>query len=87
MSGDISDAIGEARRNNPAGREKLARQGKLYPRDRIELLVDRGTFVEDGLLANALADGYPADGVVYTDGHTRPYRKADEKARLANFRR
>lgn len=50
----------------PGGRaaEKLAGQGKLYVRDRIALLVDDGTWVEDGLLANALATGLPADGVV-----------------------
>ncbi len=44
--------------------EKLARQGKLFVRDRLALLLDEGTFVEDGLLANALADDLPADGVV-----------------------
>ncbi|GIU87816.1 MAG: propionyl-CoA carboxylase [Acidimicrobiia bacterium] len=44
--------------------EKLARQGKLFVRDRLALLLDEGSFVEDGLLANALADGLPADGVV-----------------------
>ncbi|MFV0258581.1 MAG: carboxyl transferase domain-containing protein, partial [Acidimicrobiales bacterium] len=46
--------------------EKLAAQHKLFVRDRIALLVDEGTFVEDGLLANALAPGddLPADGVV-----------------------
>ncbi len=44
--------------------EKLARQAKLFVRDRIELLCDPGTFVEDGLLANALATDLPADGVV-----------------------
>lgn len=43
---------------------KLASQGKLYVRDRIALLVDEGTFVEDGRYANALAPGLPADGVV-----------------------
>jgi acetyl-CoA carboxylase carboxyltransferase component len=43
---------------------KLAAQGKLYVRDRVALLVDEGTFVEDGRLANALATGLPADGVV-----------------------
>jgi methylmalonyl-CoA decarboxylase subunit alpha len=45
---------------------KLAQQGKLFVRDRIDLLIDEGTFVEDGLLANALApkDDLPADGVV-----------------------
>jgi acetyl-CoA carboxylase carboxyltransferase component len=33
-------------------------------RDRIALLVDHGSFVEDGRLANARASGLPADGVV-----------------------
>ncbi|HEY6739206.1 MAG TPA: acyl-CoA carboxylase subunit beta [Actinopolymorphaceae bacterium] len=48
----------------PKGAAKLASQGKLYVRDRIAALVDPGTFVEDGQLANALADELPADGVV-----------------------
>ncbi|GAB2938540.1 acyl-CoA carboxylase subunit beta [Micromonospora polyrhachis] len=41
-----------------------AAKGKLFARERIALLVDEGSFVEDGLLANATADGLPADGVV-----------------------
>jgi acetyl-CoA carboxylase carboxyltransferase component len=41
-----------------------AAKGKLFARERIALLVDDGTFVEDGRYANALADGLPADGVV-----------------------
>ena len=44
--------------------EKLARQNKLFVRDRIALLLDEESFVEDGLLANALAGDLPADGVV-----------------------
>ncbi|MDP9117405.1 MAG: acyl-CoA carboxylase subunit beta [Actinomycetota bacterium] len=47
---------------------KLAEQNKLYVRDRINLLFDRDTFVEDGQLANALAPGLPADGVVTGQG-------------------
>jgi acetyl-CoA carboxylase carboxyltransferase component len=43
---------------------KLASQHKLYVRDRLALLFDDGTFVEDGQLANARAAGLPADGVV-----------------------
>jgi acetyl-CoA carboxylase carboxyltransferase component len=46
------------------GAAKLGAQRKLYVRDRIDLLFDAGTFVEDGQLANACADGLPADGVV-----------------------
>jgi len=44
--------------------EANAARGKLFVRDRIAALVDPESFVEDGLLANALADGLPADGVV-----------------------
>ena len=47
---------------------KLASQRKLYVRERIDLLLDAGTFVEDGQLANALATGLPADGVVTGQG-------------------
>ena len=41
-----------------------AAKGKLFARDRIARLVDAGSFVEDGVFANVLADGLPADGVV-----------------------
>jgi len=41
-----------------------ARRGKLFARERIERLVDRGSFVEDGMFANVMAEGLPADGVV-----------------------
>jgi acetyl-CoA carboxylase carboxyltransferase component len=49
--------------------EKLARQNKLFVRDRLALLLDESTFVEDALLANANADDLPADGVVTGTGH------------------
>jgi methylmalonyl-CoA decarboxylase subunit alpha len=45
-------------------REKLAGQNKRFVRDRLNRLLDPGSFVEDGLLANALATDLPADGVV-----------------------
>ena len=44
--------------------EAAAGRGKLFARERIALLVDDGSFTEDGRYANALADGLPADGVV-----------------------
>lgn len=47
---------------------KLAAQRKLFVRDRLALLFDEGTFVEDGLLANTLATDLPADGVVTGQG-------------------
>jgi acetyl-CoA carboxylase carboxyltransferase component len=45
-------------------RERLAEQNKLPVRTRLDLLLDEGSFVEDGLFANVLADDLPADGVV-----------------------
>jgi acetyl-CoA carboxylase carboxyltransferase component len=44
--------------------EANAARGKLFARERVARLVDAGSFTEDGLYANALADGLPADGVV-----------------------
>ena len=44
--------------------DKLADQGKLFVRERIALLVDPGSFVEDGLLARNDDDVLAADGVV-----------------------
>src|SRR3954452_3150310 len=41
-----------------------AAKGKLFARERIALLVDDGSFVEDGLYANSLAENLPADGVI-----------------------
>jgi methylmalonyl-CoA decarboxylase subunit alpha len=41
-----------------------AARGKMFARDRVAALIDAGSFVEDGLLANALAEGLPADGVI-----------------------
>ena len=43
---------------------KLREQNKLTARERLDLLLDEGSFVEDGLFANVLADELPADGVV-----------------------
>ncbi|MEI7593685.1 MAG: acyl-CoA carboxylase subunit beta [Actinomycetes bacterium] len=50
--------------NYERGAAKLTEQHKLFVRDRLELLLDDGSFIEDGLLANSLADDLPADGVV-----------------------
>jgi methylmalonyl-CoA decarboxylase subunit alpha len=41
-----------------------AARGKLFVRARIEYLVDAGSFIEDGRLANTLAEGLPSDAVV-----------------------
>jgi acetyl-CoA carboxylase carboxyltransferase component len=65
MNEELDKARARALEGNLAsGAAKLREQGKLFVRDRIALLVDEGSFVEDGLLANAAADDLPADGVV-----------------------
>ena len=48
----------------PKYHDKNKAQGKLFVRERLQLLFDDGLIVEDGLLANALAGNLPADGVV-----------------------
>ncbi len=39
-------------------------KGKLFVRDRLKLLLDDGTELEDGLFANYKVPGLPADGVI-----------------------
>ena len=84
MSDDYSSRISDLtarRQKNLAmgGKEKIAKQherGKLTVRERIDLLFDKDTFVEFGLLASQQAvrggepdaDGTPADGVVTGHG-------------------
>lgn len=61
----LSEALARAPKGNlHKEAEKLAKQGKVFVRDRIAMLCDAGSFVEDGLLANAAATDLPADGVV-----------------------
>ena len=43
---------------------KLREQNKLTARERLDLLLDKGSFIEDGLFANVLAEELPADGVI-----------------------
>jgi acetyl-CoA carboxylase carboxyltransferase component len=66
LDGEALEQLGK--RVRAGGAEKYhtanAAKGKLFARERIARLVDDGSFVEDGLFANALADGLPADGVV-----------------------
>jgi acetyl-CoA carboxylase carboxyltransferase component len=61
---DVAAARARTLAPSEAGAAKLAAQGKLHVRERLALLLDAGSFVEDGQLANATADGLPADGVV-----------------------
>ncbi len=62
---ELQQRTARARAGNlHTGAEKLARQGKLFVRERLALLLDEGSFVEDALLANVAAEDLPADGVV-----------------------
>src|SRR5881227_1505127 len=48
----------------PRYHQKNAETGKLFARERVRLLLDADTFVEDGAFANALDADLPADGVI-----------------------
>ena len=62
---DLGEALERARAGGPERhREKSAQQGKLPVRERVERLVDAGSFSEEALLANWEQEGFGADGVV-----------------------
>ncbi len=52
----------------PRYHAKAAEEGKLFCRERLALLLDPDSFVEDGAFANSLAPDLPADGVVTGTG-------------------
>lgn len=65
MDERLDEATEQALAGGPARyRERLAERGKLFVRDRIRLLIDEGSFVEDGLLALNEDDDLAGDGVV-----------------------
>ena len=53
---------------SPTAHERAKKQAKLFARERIGLLLDKDSFVEDALFANVLADDLPADGLVIGSG-------------------
>jgi acetyl-CoA carboxylase carboxyltransferase component len=62
---ELSEALEAALAGGPERHHvKTAEQGKLPVRERVELLVDPGSFSEEALLANWDAEGLGADGVV-----------------------
>jgi len=62
---DIAQALDRALGGGPERHhEKSREQGKLPVRERVERLLDEGSFLEEGLLANWEQDGLGADGVV-----------------------
>ena len=58
------ETVREAREAALAGLDPSRWPTKLPVRDRLAVLLDPGSWVEDGLLANAGSDGLPADGVL-----------------------
>jgi methylmalonyl-CoA decarboxylase subunit alpha len=67
MSADrkLEDAIAAVEKGGaPKYHAKNAQQGKLFARERLRLLLDPDSFVEDGKLANNGDPELPADGVV-----------------------
>lgn len=68
-SGGFAERSARARAGGkPEAHAKAASAGKLFVRERLELLLDEGSFVEDGLFAHGQAEGLPADGVVTGTG-------------------
>jgi len=57
---EVARATAAALRGNDAAKWRT----KMPVRQRLQLLLDPGRWVEDGLLADAASDGLPADGVL-----------------------
>ena len=61
---NLDEALARARSGGPQRHhQKSHEQGKLPVRERLERLLDKGSFVEDALLANWEHEGFGADGV------------------------
>jgi len=56
------------RGGDPKYHDKGREAGKLFCRERLQLLLDEDSFIEDGAFANSLAGDLPADGVVTGSG-------------------
>jgi acetyl-CoA carboxylase carboxyltransferase component len=62
---DLKERIAKKKKGgDPKYHQKNAQQKKLFARERLDLLLDQGSFVEEALLANAKDPELPADGVV-----------------------
>jgi acetyl-CoA carboxylase carboxyltransferase component len=68
-SKEVAEHLARIRRGGDAKYHEKAREsGKLFCRERLALLLDRDSFVEDGAFANSGAADLPADGVVTGSG-------------------
>lgn len=76
MSDQQRERIEQALHTAAAGGATTALGTKLSARQRLALLLDPDSWEEDGLLAHALTDGYPADGVLTGTGAVNGRRVA-----------
>ena len=61
----LHERIHQIKKGGPSKyHEKNKDKGKLFVRERLQLLLDEGLELEDGLLANCQQENFPADGVV-----------------------
>jgi acetyl-CoA carboxylase carboxyltransferase component len=66
---DVRERLARIRRGGEARyHEKAREERKLFCRERLRLLLDADSFVEDAAFANSLAGDLPADGVVIGSG-------------------
>ncbi|MBW2494976.1 MAG: acyl-CoA carboxylase subunit beta, partial [Deltaproteobacteria bacterium] len=66
---EVKDRLAQIRRGgDPKYHEKGRKTGKLFCRERLRLLLDEDSFIEDAAFANSLAGDLPADGVVTGSG-------------------
>jgi acetyl-CoA carboxylase carboxyltransferase component len=66
---DVRDKLARIQQGGePKYHEKAREEKKLFCRDRLALLLDPGSLVEDAPFANSLAGDLPADGVVTGTG-------------------
>ncbi len=66
---DVNERLDQIRRGGDAKyHEKGRAAGKLFCRERLKLLLDADSFIEDAAFANSLAGDLPADGVVTGSG-------------------
>ena len=66
---DVRERVDRIQRGGePKYHEKAAEEGKLFCRERLRLLLDPESFVEDAAFANSIAGDLPADGVVTGTG-------------------
>ena len=76
MSDEQQERLAQASNIARAGGNPASLGTKLPVRQRLDLLLDPDSWVEDGVLAHALAAGYPADGVLTGTGFIQGRRVA-----------